>query len=127
MPDELLVHAEVILEGDGGESLVLALDLDAFLGFHGLVQTVAPAASGHQAAGEFVDDDDLAILDHVVLVALENDVGFEGLLHVMVELDVLRIIKVGNIEELFAAQDAFLGERRRRDAFRRPCSRRWCT
>jgi hypothetical protein len=58
---QLLVHAEIILEGDGGERLVFALDLDAFLGFHGLVQTVAPAAARHQAAGEFVDDDDFGL------------------------------------------------------------------
>ena len=63
---ELLVHAEVVLEGDGRERLVLALDLHAFLGFDGLVQAVAPAAARHQAAGELVDDDDLAVLDHVV-------------------------------------------------------------
>ena len=58
---QLLVHAEVVLEGDGGQGLVLALDLDAFLGFHGLVQAVGPAAAGHQAAGELVDDDDFAL------------------------------------------------------------------
>ncbi len=56
---QLLVHAEVVLEGDGGERLVLALDLDAFLGLDRLVQAVAPAPARHQAAGEFVDDDDL--------------------------------------------------------------------
>ena len=42
---QLLVHAEIVLEGDGGEGLVFALDLDAFLGFHGLVQAVGPAAA----------------------------------------------------------------------------------
>ena len=46
---QLLVHAEVVLEGDGGERLVLALDLDAFLGFDGLVQTIA--TSGGRASG----------------------------------------------------------------------------
>ena len=66
---ELLVHAEVVLEGDGRERLVLALDLDLLLGLDRLVQAVAPAAARHQAAGELVDDDDLAVLDHVVDVA----------------------------------------------------------
>ena len=75
---QLLVHAEVVLEGDGGERLVLALDLDAFLGFDGLVQAVAPAAARHQAAGELVDDDDLAVLDDVVVVALVEHVGAAG-------------------------------------------------
>jgi hypothetical protein len=89
---QLLVHAEVVLEGDGGERLVLALDLDAFLGFHGLVQAVAPAAAGHQAAGELVDDDHfgafVAVLHHVIAVALVEHVGAQRLLHVVVPLDV---------------------------------------
>ena len=67
---ELAVHAKVVLECDGRERLVLALDLHAFLGFHGLVQPVAPAPARHQAAGEFVDDDDFAGLHHIVLVTV---------------------------------------------------------
>ena len=63
---QLLVHAEVVLEGDRGERLVFLLDPQAFLGFNRLVQTVAPAASRHEASGEFIDDDDLAVLDHVL-------------------------------------------------------------
>ena len=46
---QLLVHAEVVLEGDGRQRLVLALDLDAFLGFDGLVQSIA--TSGGPASG----------------------------------------------------------------------------
>lgn len=46
---QLAVHAEVVLEGDRGQRLVLGLDGDAFLGFDGLVQTIRPAATGHQA------------------------------------------------------------------------------
>ena len=83
MPDELLVLAEVVLEGDGRERLVLALDLDLLLGLDRLVQAVAPAAAGHQAAGELVDDDDLAVLDHVVDVALEQGVRAQRLVDVV--------------------------------------------
>ncbi len=104
---QLLVHAEVVLEGDGGERLVLALDLDAFLGFHGLVQAVAPAAAGHQAAGELVDDDDfgafVAFADHVFAIALVEHVGAQRLLHVVVPLDVLRVVEVADVEQLFDA------------------------
>ena len=40
---------------------VLFLDRDAFFGFDGLVQAVAPMAARHQAAGELVDDDHFAV------------------------------------------------------------------
>jgi hypothetical protein len=33
----------------------------AFLGLHRLMQAVAPAPALHHAAGELVDDDDLAV------------------------------------------------------------------
>ena len=59
---ELLVHAEIVLEGDRRERLVLAFDLDVFLGLDRLVQPVAPAPARHQPAGELVDDDDLPSL-----------------------------------------------------------------
>jgi len=67
---ELFVHAEVVLEGDGGEGLVLLADGDALLCLDRLVESVGPAAAGHEAAGELVDDDDLALLDDVLDVAL---------------------------------------------------------
>lgn len=66
---QLLVHAEVVLERDGGHRLVFLTHLDAFLGFDGLMQTVGPAPAGHQTAREFVDDDDFAVLHHILLIA----------------------------------------------------------
>ena len=75
---QLLVHAEVILERDRRESLILAFDLDAFLCFDGLMETVAPAAARHDAAGELVDDDDLAVLHQVILVAMKRYVRFNA-------------------------------------------------
>ena len=42
---ELLVEAEVVLERDRRERLVLALDLDVLLGLDRLVQAVGPAAA----------------------------------------------------------------------------------
>jgi hypothetical protein len=56
---ELRVHPEVVLERDGRERLVLALDRDAFLRLDRLVQALGPPPAGHQAPGELVDDDDL--------------------------------------------------------------------
>ena len=42
---QLAVETEVVLEGDRGHGLVLGLDRHPLLGFHGLVQAVAPAAA----------------------------------------------------------------------------------
>ena len=80
---ELLVEAEIVLEGDGGQRHVLGLDLDAFLGLQRLMQPFRIAAARHHAAGELVDDDDLAVADDVVLVAREQLVGLQRLLDVM--------------------------------------------
>jgi hypothetical protein len=76
---QFVVEPEVILNGDGGERLGLAFDLDAFLGLDGLVQAIAPAAAGHEAAGVFVDDDDLVVLDDVLDVLLVEAIGLEQL------------------------------------------------
>ncbi len=102
---QLLVHAEEVLEGDGGQGLVLALDVDAFLGFHGLVQAVGPAPALHQAAGEFVDDDDLVVLHHVVLVLVIQHVGAQGGVDVVHQGDVGGVVQAGA-----GGQNAQLGE-----------------
>ena len=75
MPASFLIHAEIILQGDGGVGHVLGLDLHAFLGLDRLMQTIAPAASGHLAPGELVHDDDLAALHEIILVAMEESIG----------------------------------------------------
>ncbi len=96
---QLLVHAEVVLEGDGGQRLVLALDLAR------LPWLPPPGADRRDqrrpgirrpvnsstmiTSGSFV-----AILDHVLAVALVEHVGAQRLLHVVVELDVGRVVKI---------------------------------
>ena len=76
---ELLVHAEVVLDRDRRVGLVLLLERDAFLGFDGLVEAVGPAATFHDAAGVFVDDLHLALMDDVLLVLFVQRVGLEQL------------------------------------------------
>ena len=58
---QLVVEAEVVLQRDGGEGLVLGLDLDALLGLDGLVDALVVAAAGQDAAGVLVDDQHLAV------------------------------------------------------------------
>ena len=76
---QLLVKAEVILNRDRRQRLRFAIDLNAFLRFDRLVQSIAPAAARHFAAREFIDDDDLVLLDDVLDVLFEEAVGAQEL------------------------------------------------
>ena len=78
MPGELAVHAEVVLQRDRGQGLVFGLDLDAFFGLDRLVHAFVVAAAGEDAPGVFVDDQDFAVEDDVVLVPLEQFLGLDG-------------------------------------------------
>ena len=68
--------------------------LDAFLGLDGLVQAFGVAPAVHQAAGELVDDDDLAVFDDVVLVAPVEHVGAQRVVQVGSHLEVLAVVEV---------------------------------
>ena len=86
---ELAVHAEVVLEGDGGQRPVARGDLDPFLGLDGLVQSLGVAPAVEDAAGELVHDLHLAVLHDVVHVLGVQLVGAQGLGEVVDELEVL--------------------------------------
>ena len=109
---ELVVQPEVVLERDRGERPALALDPQALLGLDGLVEALAPAAAGHLAPGELVDDDDLAVLDDVVAVALVQRVGLERRVEVAGEPRV-GVVQVLDAEQLLDLVDALLGRRDR--------------
>src|SRR5690554_7311990 len=51
---QLVVQAEVVLEGGRSEERRVGLDLQPFLGFDGLVQAFGEPASGHGPTGVFV-------------------------------------------------------------------------
>ena len=106
---ELLVHAEVVLKGDGGERLVFLADGDAFLGFDGLMEAVGPSAAWHETAGELVDDDDFALFDDVLDVAFVEVVCLDGDLDVVLEVPVLGVGDVADAEEFFDLLPALVG------------------
>ena len=65
------------------------------------MQAVREPPPRRQASGELVHDDDLAVLDHVLAVALVDGVGLEGVLGEVDELEVLRRVHVLDAEHLF--------------------------
>ena len=95
---KLVIHPEVVLEGDGREGLGLGSDLHAFLGFDSLVKAVGVTSSVHQTSGEFIYYDDLAVLDDVVYIPLHHGVSLQGVQHVMVVFHALGISEVVKVE-----------------------------
>ena len=110
---ELVVHAEVVLEGDRRERLVLAGDLHALLGLDRLMQAVRIPPAGHDAAGERVDDQDLAVLDDVVDVQLHIAARVQGVVDVVHDLVVFGVAQVFHVEEGFRLPDAVRCQDRR--------------
>ena len=78
---QLVIHAEIVLQGDRGEGLRRRFDLHALLGFDGLVQAVRIAAAVENTARLLVDDLHLVVHHDVFDVLLEHGVGFEQLVH----------------------------------------------
>ena len=101
---ELFVEAEIVLEGDRGQRHVFRLDDGVFLGLQRLVQAFRIAAAFHHAAGELVDDDDLAVLDDVVAVLLEQLVGLQRLVDVMHHRDVFDVVEIAGRQQARRAQ-----------------------
>ena len=72
------------------------------------MQSVGISSSVHQTSGEFINDDDLSVLDYVVYVALHYCIGAESLVYVMCKHHVLSIGIVIQIEILFDLLDTVL-------------------
>ena len=101
---QFVVHAEVVLEGDGGESLRSRLHLHAFLGLDRLMESVAPAPSLHDTSGLLIYDFHLTIHDDIVVVLDEHGVCLEELLHGVHPLRLDGIV----LEELVLLRQPFL-------------------
>ena len=69
------------------------------------MQALGIAPARHHASGELVDDDDLAVADDVVLVALEELVGAQRLIDVMDERRVGRLVERAFLHHADRAQE----------------------
>ena len=66
----------------------------------GLMETVGVTAARHDTSCKFIDDQDLVIFYHIVLIAEHQVVGTEGKDDVVLDLQIFRICQVVNMEEL---------------------------
>ncbi len=74
------------------------------LGFQRLVQAFGITAALHHASGEFVDDDDFAVADDVILVAVEQRMRAQRLIDVVDDGDVLDVVEQFTLELAGVAQ-----------------------
>ena len=90
---KFFVEAEIVLEGDGSHGLVFRLNWHTLFGFYRLVQSVTPTTACHQSSRELVDDHNLAVLVHIVLVAVVEVVGSQCRVQVMHQTNVCGVIE----------------------------------
>jgi len=95
---ELAIQAEIVLQGHGGEGLVLCLDLHCFFGLNSLVNTLVVSTSGQDSTRVLIDDEHLAIHHHIIFVAFEEGFGFEGVVQKRDEWRVCGFIQVVDSE-----------------------------
>ena len=107
---ELLIQAEKILVGDGSEGMVLALYLNVLFRLDSLVETLAITTPGHLATCELIYDDHFAIFHDVIFVALKDDLGLNGVLHVARQFDVVLIIDIFDTGQLLKLIDTGIGQ-----------------
>ena len=98
---QLGVHAEIILESDAGQRLVLALNWHAFLGLDRLMKAIRPAPPSQGAAGKFINDDHFLVADDVINIALEQGMRAQRSIQMMDDGQV-----VGRIQRIVAGEDA---------------------
>ena len=108
---ELLVHAEVVLQRDRREGLVLLPDPEPLLGLQGLVEALGVAPPLEHPARELVHDQQLAVADDVLLVLAVEGVRLQRLDQVVDEVAVDVEVEVLDAERLLDLVDAALGGR----------------
>ena len=94
------------MERDSCNCLALTFQLDMFLCFNRLVQSVRIPATIHQASCEFIHDDDLAVLDDVILITEEDKMSFQCLVERIKKDRIIQGKQALDFEELFDFLDA---------------------
>ncbi len=107
---KLSVKPEIVLEGDGGKRLAFALDLDPLLGLNCLMQPLVVATPEHKAAGEFVDNYNLAVLDDVIDVAFHNAACLDCLIYMVQNCNVIGVHQVFQIKKRLGFLNTRAGE-----------------
>ena len=101
---QLMIHAEIVLQGNRGKSLGCSLHFNVLLGFHSLMQAVAPTTPVHDTSRLLVHNLHFAVDDDIFIVAVEHGISFQQLLQGVHTFALHGIVGI----ELVFFHDAFL-------------------
>ena len=104
---QLVVHPEIVLQGDGGVGLGGIFHRHIFFGLNGLMQPVGIAAAFHHTTRLLVNYFDLAVHYHIFCVFFKQRVGLEELVN---GVDPLRLDLVVFDQHFLLLQDVNFSE-----------------
>ena len=107
---QLVIKAEVILEGNGGKGLVLFLNIHMLLRLDRLVKALRIPSAQHQTTGKFIHDDDLAVFHDIIDIAFHDTVSLQRLIDMVAEGSVFDIRQILQPEGLLRFRDAAGGQ-----------------
>ncbi|CCY91854.1 uncharacterized protein BN461_02208 [Bacteroides sp. CAG:1076] len=80
---KLMIHTEVILQSNSCKSLSCSFNLNTFLSFYSLVQSVAPTTTVHDTSCLFVDNLNLSVHNDIISIFFEHCICFKQLIDCM--------------------------------------------
>src|SRR5579872_364205 len=102
---KLGIHSEKILESDRCQSLAFLLNFYIFFGFDCLMQTITVSTSKHQTPGKFINNDNFAVTDDIVTIALKQSFGTQSLFDMMNVANSGLLVNICQAEQLFQVAD----------------------
>ncbi len=73
------------------------------------MQPLGITATEHQPPGELINDDNLAVLDHIIFIAPEKHVGLQGIVQKTGETVIGRIIEIRRLQQSLSFEYRFHG------------------
>ena len=77
---QLMIHSEVVLQGNRCKSLGCSLNLHVFLCLDSLMQAIAPAAAFHDTASLLIDNLNLSVDNDILIILIKHCICLEQLL-----------------------------------------------
>ena len=99
---KFVIHTEIVLQSNRSISLRRRLHLDMLLSLHSLVQAITPATSLHDTPRLLIDNLNLTILNHILIIEIKHRISLEQLLESMHTLALERIVIVDLVLTLYA-------------------------